>query len=224
VEFPEVVVPHGSFSRSKEIPIDEESKMPTLRFLAVVAVFASFFSLSNGAAQTGEQPKTQPDVPAQYAAVAFGQSGSVAGKSFGLTVYVQELTSDGEIQELAATLKSKGPDGLLSAMEGIKDKGRVAPTGSVGTGMRVIRIDPIKDGGQHIVLVTNRPISFPELYNGGRSRDYKFGIVTLNVDKDGKGTGSFAPLCKIKFNKKNELEVEHYGQKPFRLANVSREK
>jgi hypothetical protein len=133
---------------------------------------------------------------------------------------VQELTSDGDLDELVATLKNKGPDGLVSAMEDIKDKGRVAPTGSVGTGVRVVRIRPNKDGGLHIVLATNRPISFAELYNGTRSGDYKFGLVMLNVDKNGNGTGSFAPLCKIKFNKKNELEIEHYGQKPFRLANV----
>jgi len=175
-------------------------------------------------AQTTGPAQSQPDVKAQYAAVAIGQSGSTSGKTFGLTVYVQELTSDGDVQELAATLKNKGQDGLVKALEDIKDKGRVAPTGSVGTGMRVVRIRPLKDGGQHIVLVTNRPISFPELYNGTRSRDYQFGIVVLNVDKDGKGTGSFAPLCKIKFNKKNELEIEHYGQKPFRLANVYRQK
>jgi hypothetical protein len=197
--------------------------MPRLCFLATVALFACL-ALSNGAAQTAGQPKTQPDIPAQYAAVAFGQSGSVAGKSFGLTVYVQELTSDGEIEELAATLKHKGPDGLVNALEDLKDKGRVAPTGSVGTGMRVVRIHLTKDGGQHIVLATNRPISFGELYNGTRSRDYKFGIVVLNVGKDGKGTGLFAPLCKVKFNKKNELEIEHFGQKPFRLANVYRQK
>jgi hypothetical protein len=179
--------------------------------------------LSNSIAQAADQPKTRRDVPAQYAAVAFGQSGSVAGKSFSLTIYVQGLTTDGEIQELAATLKHKGPDGLLSALEGIKDKGRVAPTGSIGTGMSVVRIHPTKDGGHHIVLATNRPISFPELYNGTRSRDYKFGIVVLNIDRNGKGSGSFAPLCKIKFNKKNELEIENYGQKPFRLANVYRQ-
>ena len=159
-------------------------------------------------------------LPAQYAATAFGQSGAVSGKSFSLNIYVDRVSDDGEVQELAATLKSKGPDGLVSAMEDMKGKGRVAPTGSTGTEMPVVRIHPTKDGGRHIVLVTNRPISFPELYNGTRSRDYKFGIVTLDVDKDGKGTGSFAPLCKIKFNKKNELEIEHYGQKPFRLANV----
>lgn len=73
-------------------------------------------------------------------------------------------------------------------------------------------------------MATNRPISFPELWNGTRSTDYPIGIVVLDVDKNAKGTGSFAPACKIKFNKKGELEIENYGQKPFRLANVHREK
>ena len=196
--------------------------MPRLRLFAIALL--ACFALPNGAAQTAEQPNTQPDVPAQYAATAFGQSGSVAGKSFGLTISVQELTSDGDVEELASTLRHQGQDGLVSALEKINDKGRVAPNGSVGTGMRVVRIRPTNDGGQHIVLATNRPISFPELYNATRSTNYKIGIVVLNVDKDGKGTGSFAPLCKVKFNKKNELEIEHYGQKPFRLANVYRQK
>ena len=124
------------------------------------------------------------------------------------------------MDELIAILKSKGQDGLVSKMEDMKDIGRVSPVGSVGTGMRVIRIRPGKAGGQHIVLATNRPITFGELYNGTRSRDYPIGIVVLDVDKDGKGTGSFAPLCKVKFNKKGELEIENYGQRPFRLANV----
>ena len=170
-----------------------------------------------------DAPST-PNLPAQYAARAFGQAGAVAGKSFGLTIYVYGLTSDGEVDELVATLKSKGQDGLVSKLEDMKDKGRVSPTGSVGTGTRIVRIRPTKDGGQHIVLATNRPISFPELYNSTRTKDYPISIVVLNVDKDGKGTGTFAPLCKVKFNKKHELEIENYGQKPFRLANVYREK
>ena len=173
-----------------------------------------------GFAQAAAPIKAQAALPAQYAATAFGQSGAAAGKSFGLNIFVQELTSDGDVDELAATLKAKGQDGLVSALEKINDKGRVSPTGSVGTGMRFVRIRSTMDGGQHIVLATNRLISFPELYNATRSTSYKIGIVVLDVDKDGKGTGSFAPLCKVKFNKKDELEIEHYGQKPFRLANV----
>src|SRR3977135_812363 len=108
--------------------------MPRLRFLAAAASLVCI-APSNSIAQAAEQPKTRPDVPAQFAAVAIGQSGSVAGKSFGLTVYVQELTSDGETEKRATTVKHKGPDGLWSAMESIKDKGRGAPAGSVGTGM-----------------------------------------------------------------------------------------
>jgi hypothetical protein len=196
--------------------------MSKLRVLTSALLFVCFV-LSNGAAQVAEQAKAQTGLPARYAATAFGQSGSNAGTNFSLTVYVNQVTSDGDIQELASTLKNKGPDALVSALENTKDTGRVAPVGSVGTGMRVIRIRAVKDGGQHIVLATNRPIAFAELYRGTRSRDYKFGIVVLNVDKNGKGTGSFAPLCKIKFNKKGELEIEHYGQKPWRLANVYRQ-
>ncbi len=195
--------------------------MLKLRFVAVVGMLAcSAFSMSAAAQQTAIQPK----LPAQYAAVAIGQAGSAAGKTFGLTIYVEGLTTDGERDELLGILKQKGQDGVVSALEDTKDKGRVAPTGSVGTGMRFVRMYPGKNGGLHIILVTNRPITFAELYNGTRSRDYPFGIVVLDVDKDGKGTGSFAPACKIRFNKKKELEIEHYGQKPFRLANVYSQK
>jgi len=193
--------------------------MPKLIFFVATAMLASF-ALSNAAVAKPQEPVITPLIPAQYAAVAIGQSGSAAGKTFGLSVYIDGVTNDGEIEELLGVLKQKGQDGLVRTMDDMKDKGRVAPIGSVGTGMRVVRIRPTKDGGQHIVLVTNRPITFAELYAGTRSRDYQFGIVVLDVGKDGKGTGSFAPLCKIKFNKKHELEVEHYGQKPFRLANV----
>ena len=112
--------------------------MPRLRRFTIALL--ACFALPNGAAQTAEQPNTQPDVPAQYAATAIGQSGSVAGKSFGLTISVQELTSDGDVEELASTLRHQGQDGLVSALEKINDKGRVAPNGSVGTGMRWLAV------------------------------------------------------------------------------------
>jgi hypothetical protein len=175
-------------------------------------------------AQATPAQKEQFGLPSQYAATAFGQAGSAAGKSFGLTVFVTDITSDDQTQQLATILMQKGQDGLVKAFGDIKDLGRVSPTGSVGTGVRFVRIRPTANGGQHIVMVTDRPISFPELYNSTRSTEYKFGIVTIDVDKDGKGTGKFAPLCKVKFNKNKQLEIENYGQKPFRLANVYKQK
>jgi hypothetical protein len=168
--------------------------------------------------------KSAFDLPQTYSATAFGQAGAAAGKSFGLTVYITGWTSDQEVHQFATILKNKGPNGLVSSLEKTKDVGRLSRTGSVGFGLRIARIRQIPDAGFRTILATNRPISFPELYHATRSRDYQFGIVVLNVDKNGNGTGSFAPACKVKFNKKGELEIEHYGQKPLRLADVRLEK
>jgi hypothetical protein len=172
-------------------------------------------------AQTENAPPA-PDLPQQYSGTAFGQAGVASGKSFGFDVFITRWTTDQEFQGYVATLRESGSNGLLKALEKTKDVGRLSPTGFVGAGFRIARYRPTPGGGLHIVMVTNRPIALGELYNGTRSTNYKFGIVVLDVDKDGKGTGTLAPACMIKFNKNNELEIEHYGQKPLRLTNVRR--
>ncbi len=190
--------------------------------LAVVALLSVCTPLIAATNKPNIAPS--PDLPLQYSATAFGQAGTAAGKSFGLNVYVTRWTSDEEVLEFAATLKNQGQNALVRALEKSKDVGRLAPTGFVGSGFRIARCRPNAEGGWRIVMVTNRPIAFAELYNSTRSRDYQFGIVVLNIDKDGKGTGTLAPTCKIKFNKKNELEIEHFGQQPLRLANVRQQR
>ena len=185
------------------------------RALFAVALFAMYI-VSPALGET--------ELPAQFSATAIGQAGVVSGKSFGVTIYVTGTTSDQQAQEFMATLKNKGQNGLVSALEKAQDVGRVAPVGATGTGFRIVRLESQQDGGTHIIMATNRPISFRELYQGTRSRDYPIGVVTLNLDKDGNGTGLLYAACKVKFNKKGELQVEHYGQKPFRLANVRRQK
>jgi hypothetical protein len=193
-------------------------RLKSLRVMTILFVLSGC-TLSNACAQNGDS-KPLTDLPRQFAATAIGQAGSMAGKSFGVTIYITAWTTDQQVQDFISVLKEKGPDGLVKAMEKTNDVGRLAPVGFVGSGFRFARYRPTPDGGLHIVMVTNRPMSFGELYRGGRSTDYQFGIVVLNVDKNGKGTGTLAPVCKIKFNKKNELEIENFGQKPFRLANV----
>jgi hypothetical protein len=198
-------------------------RLKNLRIIAVLVVLSGCVSVSNVFAKNGDN-KPLSDLPRQFSMTAFDQAGTMAGKSFGANIYITGWTTDQQVQDYIRLLKEKGPDGLVSAMEKTSDVGRFSPTGFVGSGFRFARFKPTADGGLHVVMVTNRPMSFGELYHGGRSTSYQFGIVVLNVDKNGKGTGILAPVCKIKFNKKNELEIENYGQKPFRLANVYLEK
>lgn len=191
--------------------------------LMCVLLILSICMHPNVFAQT-ENVNSAPVLPQQYAATAVGQAGVTAGKTFGLTVFISRWTTDQELQPYIATLRESGPNALVKALNKTKDVGRLSPTGFVGSGFRIARFRPTPGGGLHIVMVTDRPISFGEAYNSTRSKDYPFGIVVLDVDKDGNGSGTLAPICKIKFNKKGELEIEHYGQKPLRLTNVRREK
>jgi hypothetical protein len=200
------------------MPGGDNLRLINLRVITVLFVLLGCLPF-NAFAQNGDN-KPLSDLPRQFAATAIGQAGSTAGKTFGVNVYITAWTTDQQVKDYISTLREKGPDGLVRAMDKSDDVGRLSPTGFVGSGFRFARYKPAANGGLHIVMVTNRPMSFGELYRGNRSTDYQFGIVVLDVDKDGKGTGKLAPVCKIKFNKKNELEIENYGQKHFRLANV----
>ena len=169
--------------------------------------------LSNAHAQNGDT-KPLTDLPRQFSATAFADAGVMAGKSFGLDVYINAWTTDQQVKDYSSVLKEKGPDGLVGMMEKADDVGQLSPTGFVGSGFRFARYRQTPNGGLHIVMVTNRPMSFGELYRSGRSTDYQFGILVLDVDKDGKGTGKLAPICKIKFDKRTSWRSRTTARNP----------
>jgi VWFA-related protein len=51
-------------------------------------------------------------------------------------------------------------------------------------------------------------------------RDYRFCVVRLNLDAQGRGDGDFYSSAKLHFNKKHELEVEDFGSAPGRVTQV----
>jgi hypothetical protein len=191
--------------------------------VTVILCVLSGYALSYAYAQNADS-KPLSDLPRQFSATAFADAGIIAGKSFGIDLYITAWTTDQQVKDYVDVLREKGPDGLVSAMNKADDVGRLSPTGFVGSSFSFAQYNTTPNGGLHIVMVTNRPMSFGELYRSGRSTDYQFGIVVLDVDKDGKGSGKLAPICKIKFNKQNQLEIENYGEKPFRLENVNLQK
>jgi energy-converting hydrogenase Eha subunit A len=180
---------------------------PGSAILTVISVICASLPL---AAQ--DQPKRET-----YAVTVFGTAGATAGKSVTGTVIINDYSSDAEVNELAGILKAKGQDALVSAMDKLKEKGRIALTGTVGNQVQVVRERP-GPKGRHIILVANRQMSLPELWNSGRSTNYKFSIVVLDVNAEGKGDGLVYYAVKLKYNKNGQLELEHYGQAPGRIA------
>lgn len=174
-------------------------------------------------ATTSFAQTTDQGLPEQYSATAFITSGAAQGKSVEVNIYVDRYSTDEERQDFLNVLKTKGQDGLETAFDKAKPCGRVAIVGTTGNTVSYIRAQSAETK-RIIRMATNRTISFPELWTSPRSRDYKFGIVELRLDSDGKGEGTLLYATKVKFNKKGELELEHYGQSPVRLANVRKQK
>jgi len=182
--------------------------------------FALVFLLVSTVVPSVRGQATEKKQPETFSALAVGQSGGLAGKSVLVTFIVNSYSPEPEVHSLVGTLKKSGPDGLLKAVDDLDEKGRVAPTHSVGTGVEVIRQVPMKDGKRRITLLTGRNITMAETRNMSRSRDYPFGLAFLEVDSKGKGTGVMYIGCKIKFNKQEQIEIESYGIAPLRLMNV----
>ena len=84
---------------------------------------------------------------------------------------------------------------------------------------------PLPDGGERVVLVTDRRIGFWEAANQPRSIDYPFTVIELRLNRDGEGEGKMSIATKIIADKENNIvTLENFETQPVRLTNVKREK
>jgi hypothetical protein len=147
-----------------------------------------------------------------------------AGATTNLNIYIQSYTPDADTQQYASLLLDGGPDKLLKALEKAKSIGKVSLVGRVGFfDLKLIRSRPTETG-RRIVGVCDRPIRFLEAYSSGRSMDYTFGILILDLktNSDGKeeGVGQLIYAAKVKVLDGNKVEVENYGVEPAKLLGV----
>ena len=146
------------------------------------------------------------------------------GTTANVDISIESYSTDAETQQLAQMLLSSGPDSVHKALEKTKAKGNISLSGRVGFyDLKLIRSHKTPTG-RRIIGVTDRPISFLEAYNRGRSMDYTFGIIQLDLKMDEKekeeGEGSLIYAGKVKVLDGNKVEIENYGVEPVQLKGV----
>lgn len=147
-----------------------------------------------------------------------------AGARVNVDLYIDGYTSDEEAKRLAGALLEGGSDALLKALEKADTIGKIRFTGRVGFyNFKLIRSHQTQSG-RRIYAVGDRPVGFLEAYYSGRSRDYEFGILQLDLKKNSKGreegTGALLYAAKIKVIGGNSIELESYGIDAIRLMGV----
>ncbi len=158
---------------------------------------------------------------------AFAVNTSNIGRTGGQTIEIaiDRWTSDAERDKLLDTLMNKGSDALLDALRDAPVVGHIRPTTGLGYDLHYARRVPLPEGGERVVVATDRPIGFWEASNQPRSIDYPFTVVELHVNKDGKGEGKLSVATKIVGDAENKIIVlENYATQPVMLNNVTRER
>ena len=147
-----------------------------------------------------------------------------AGARVNVDLWVDRYTTDEEAKALAGALLEGGSESLLKLLEKGKTIGKIRLTGRVGFyDFKLIRSHKTETG-RRIYAVGDRPIGFLEAYASGRSRDYPFGIMQLDLKANEKGKeegeGALLYAAKIKVLSGNSIDVESYGVGPIRLMAV----
>jgi hypothetical protein len=193
--------------------------MKTIIGIACCLLCLCFAGPTRPAPAQGEKSESE-----KFGARALIQSGAGAGANRSVDLYIRSYTSDEEAKVLGGMLLDGGPDVLLKALEKSESKGKITLTGRVGFyDLKLIRSRPTETGRQ-IYAVGDRPIGLLEAFYSGRSRDYEFGIIMLDLKRDSKGKekgeGVLIYAAKVKVLEGNKLEIENYGISPIRLLAV----
>jgi len=173
-------------------------------------------------------------LPIRMRTFAVNMSNNLTGANGILQITLDQWSTAQERQNLLMTVP-KGQDDLVKALQKVPVKGRINIPGWTGPDPQNYRLgwdlryawhESLPDGGERIVIATDRQMSFREITQNPRTTDYPFLLIQIQLNKDGtKGEGKMAAFTQISYDKKkNVMEIENYGTEPVRLNNITVEK
>lgn len=187
---------------------------PRISAVATAVAAAALLSLSAHAQTNGAGER--------FIANAVNMNRGAAGN---IEIVVERWSTDANRDKLMKVMMDKGPDKLLDVLQDMPRMGYFRAPGQVGIDIHFARRLPLPEGGERVVLVTDRRIGFWEAANQPRSIDYPFTVIELRLNRDGEGEGKMSLATKIIADKENNIvTLENYDTQPVMLNNVKREK
>jgi hypothetical protein len=160
--------------------------------------------------------------PERYTATAINTNRASMGP---IDIAVTRWSTDQQRDKLISAFLRKGADKLLDVLQDMPSTGHFGAPGNLSWDLRYARKRPLPDGGERVVLITDRRIGFWEATRQPRSFEYPFTVIELQLNADGEGEGKMSLATKIIHDKKdNTITLENYNLQPVLLTNVKRER
>ncbi len=178
--------------------------------LAILPVWAL-----TGRAQTMGQPE-------RFVATAVNMDRGTSGT---VEIVVSRWSSERDQNKLITTALEKGPDKLLDTLQHMPRVGYIRTPDSIGWDLHYAHHVPLPDGGERVVIATDRRIGFWEAAHQPRSIDYPFTVIEMHLNGEGEGEGKMSIATRIIVDKESKIiTLENYGTMPVLLQNVRRER
>jgi hypothetical protein len=163
----------------------------------------------------------------KYQANAISMAGGAGSSIVEMNIY--SWTTEEVRQELLddikkATASKHNNRDVAKALRGQTKVGYAFFAGKQGYPIRYSR-KAEHNGKTRIILATDRPVSFGEVYSQSQLGDFDATIVVLDVDENGKGEGVLSVGTEVKWDDtKNAIAVTNVSSQPVKLTGVRKVK
>lgn len=170
--------------------------------------------------------KKKHEIIEKYEGNAIAQ---VQGGSAVAEINIYRWTTDEEREELLGAVKEATADSrpndraVAKALRGYEKTGYAFFASQQGYPLRYARKFDMGGGKSKIILATDRPVSFQEVYSQSQLGDFDVTLIVLNLDENGKGSGYVSVGTEVKWNDaEGKIEITNTTSQPVSLKGVRR--
>jgi hypothetical protein len=200
-------------------PNAKEEDMKQTWMIGAVLVAASTLTALPAAA------KDKNKAIESYKANAIVQTAGGAGSMAEINIY--RWSTDEERGEILEAIKKATADPrtnsreIAKALRGQEKAGYAFMAGKQGYPLRYAKSFDMGGGKRQIILATDRPVSFDEVYQQTQLGDFDVTLLVLNLDENGNGEGLLSLGTEVKWNdQEGKIEITNVTSQPIKLGDV----
>ena len=162
----------------------------------------------------------------KYQANALAMDGPAGSKSSTLSINIYEWSDEDDREMVVdaikeATENKRAYRAVPDSLRKLGKAGYMFLAGGQGWPIRYAKAFEV-DGKREIVLATDRPVTFSEVYSGSAVRDFDITLIVLKFESGSTtGEGVASVGTEIKWNEaKDQLEITNFSSQPVKLGDV----
>jgi hypothetical protein len=207
-----------AFGKEKDRMLQKEKEIgfKSLQWASGLFIVFALLTATAFPAFSGKEKKVKNET---IGASAMG-TGSQMGQIINVSVEIYDYSTPEDKQVLVDAFSKGQNQGLVNALTKMRAVGHISITGTLGYDLAFVRMIPTPTG-RKIHFVTNRQLTFGEVFADSQSMAYNLTGGELNLDDQDKkkSTGVLYPACQLALDKEGQLQVQ-LNQNAWKLVDV----